>query len=299
MGKVAFYIVKLWAYGIAITPFCLLYVRSDIYYFLLYHVVRYRRKVVRKNLENSFPDKGVAELKKIEKAFYHNLCDVVLEACKLLRMKSGELQQHVRFKNPEMIQYLYDKNRSVFMAVPHSGNWEWLGKLLHTLSPHKCAAIYKKLSNPAFNAFLYKIRTNYNLDKEEMLESRFALKYLLQRKDLLNNVLIVADQTPMGQKTDYWTDFLHQDTCWFNGVEKMAKFLDYSVVFAGMRRVRRGYYEVEFQMICEDAQELPYGVVIEQYVRCLERFILENPDNWLWSHRRWKHHREVENSVGK
>lgn len=291
MKKIGFYIAKLWAYGIAVTPFSLLYLRSDISCFLVYHVVRYRRKVVRENLINSFPEKDLKELKKIEKAFYHNLCDLFVEICKLLIMKPEELQKHVRFNNPEVIRQLYDKQKSLFVAFPHSGNWEWFGKLMHVLSPHKCSAIYKKVSNPDFDKLMYQIRTNYNLDREEMLEARVSLKYLLQRKDLLNNILIVADQSPQGLKTDYWTEFLHQDTCWFNGVEKMAKLLDYAVVFAGMKRVKRGYYEVDFELLCEDVKDAPYGSVVEKYVRSLEKFINENPDNWLWSHRRWKHSR--------
>lgn len=291
MKKIGFYIAKLWAYGIAVTPFSLLYLRSDIFCFLVYHVVRYRRKVVRENLINSFPEKDLKELKKIEKAFYHNLCDLFVEICKLLIMKPEELQKHVRFNNPEVIRQLYDKQKSLFVAFPHSGNWEWFGKLMHVLSPHKCSAIYKKVSNPDFDKLMYQIRTNYNLDREEMLEARVSLKYLLQRKDLLNNILIVADQSPQGLKTDYWTEFLHQDTCWFNGVEKMAKLLDYAVVFAGMKRVKRGYYEVDFELLCEDVKDAPYGSVVEKYVRSLEKFINENPDNWLWSHRRWKHSR--------
>lgn len=291
MKKIGFYIAKLWAYGIAITPFPLLYLRSDIFCFLVYRIAHYRRKVVRQNLINSFPEKDLKELKRIEKAFYHNFCDLFVEICKLLVIKPEELQKHVRFNNPEVIQRLYDKQKSLFVAIPHSGNWEWFGKLMHVLSPHKCSAIYKKVSNADFDKLMYQIRTNYNLDREEMLEARVSLKYLLQRKDLLNNILIVADQSPQGLKTDYWTEFLHQDTCWFNGVEKMAKLLDYAVVFAGMKRVKRGYYEVDFELLCEDVKEAPHGSVVEKYVRSLENFIVENPDNWLWSHRRWKHSR--------
>lgn len=292
--KIGFYIAKLWAYGLAITPFRLLYLRSDIYFLLIYYIARYRRKVVRQNLLNSFPDKSRAELKRIEKSFYHNLCDVIVEACKLLVMKPEELKKHVHFKNPEIIMQLYDKQKSLFLALPHSGNWEWLGKLMHTLSPHKCAAIYKRIQNPDFDKFIYDMRTNYNLDMEQMLEARVALKYLLQRKEYLNMALIVADQSPMGLKSDYWTEFLHQDTCWFTGVEKIAKLLDYAVVFAGMKRVKRGYYEVEFELLYEDVKEASNGSVMEKYVRCLEKFIQENPDNWLWSHRRWKRKRAAE-----
>lgn len=291
MKKIGFYIVKLWAYGVAITPFTLLYLRSDFIFFLVYHVVRYRRKVVRTNLLSSFPEKSEKEIKSIEKHFYHNLCDLALEICKLLVMKPDDLKQHVVFTNPEMITELYEKQKSLFVAFPHSGNWEWFGKIMHTLSPHKASAIYKRIKNDDFEGFMLRLRTSFNLEYEQMIEANSAMKVLLSRRDIPNSILIVADQSPRGTEKDYWTDFLHQDTCWFTGLERMAKMLDYAVVFAEMRRTKRGYYEVTFKKICDNPIETEKGFVMEQYVRLLESFIYDNPDNWLWSHRRWKHSR--------
>ena len=291
MKKIGFYIVKLWAYGVAIMPFGLLYVRSDIFFFLVYHVAHYRRKVVRANLLNSFPEKSEKEIKSIEKQFYHNLCDLAVEICKLLVMKPEELKQHISFTNPEMISELYENKKSLFVALAHSGNWEWFGKIMHTLSPHKCSAIYKRVKNDDFEKLMLQIRTSYNLECEQMIEANVALKTLVARRELTNSIAIVADQSPHGTEKDYWTEFLHQDTCWFTGLERMAKMLDYAVVFAEIRRTKRGYYEVTFRKICDNPKETENGFIMEQYVRLLERFICENPDNWLWSHRRWKHSR--------
>lgn len=292
MKRIGFWVVKAMAWMIAITPFGLLYLKSDIDAFLLYHVVRYRRKVVRDNLVKSFPEKTLPEIKRIEKRFYRNFCDLTVEICKILRLKPEEMLRHVTFTNPELIQSLYDKGRSVFTAIPHSGNWEWYGKLMHTASRHKVAAIYKKMKNPYFDCFMKQLRTNYNLDQEEMIEASTALKALVRRKDLANAVLIVADQSPRGVNSDYWTDFLHRDTCWFYGLEKMARLLDYAVVFVNMNRVGRGRYSISFDLICEDPKTMEEGAIMEQYVRHVERFIEQNPDNWLWSHRRWKHTRQ-------
>ena len=284
--------VKAMAWMVAITPFGLLYLKSDIDAFLLYHVVRYRRKVVRDNLVKSFPEKTLPEIKRIEKKFYRNFCDLALEICKIMRLKPEEMLRRVTFTNPELMQSLYDKRRNVFTAIPHSGNWEWYGKLMHTASRHKVAAIYKKMKNPYFDCFMKQLRTNYNLDQEEMIEASTALKALVRRKDLANAVLIVADQSPRGVNSDYWTDFLHRDTCWFYGLEKMARLLDYAVVFVNMNRVGRGRYSISFDLICEDPKTMEEGAIMEQYVRHVERFIEQNPDNWLWSHRRWKHTRQ-------
>ena len=284
--------VKALAYLIALTPFGLLYLRSDIYFFFLYHIIRYRRKVVRDNLVKSFPDKDIKEIKKIERRFYHNFCDLVVEICKMMRLKPDEMASRVTFTNPELMQSLYEKGRSVFASIPHSGNWEWYGKLMHTVSEHKASAIYKKVKDPYFEAFMKELRMNFNKDQEVMIEASTALKTLVRRKDMVNAILIVADQSPRGVDTDYWTDFLHRDTCWFYGLEKMARLLDYAVVFVDMRRVGRGRYTVTFDLICEDPNTMEEGAIMEQYVRHVERFIQDDPDNWLWSHRRWKHTRQ-------
>ena len=292
MKKIGFWFLKAWAWMVALTPFCLLYVRSDIYYFLVYHVAHYRRKVVRDNLVKSFPEKSTKEIVAIERHFYHNLCDLIVEICKLLKMKPEELSQHVEFENPEVIRDFYAEGRSVFAAMPHSGNWEWFGKLMHTVSDHKSSAIYKRVKDPNFESFMLEIRTNYNLDQEQMIEAATALKALVRRRNLVNDILIIADQSPRGVDTDYWTDFLHRDTCWFTGLEKMARLLDYAVVFVEMTRERRGYYKVHFTTLCSNPKTVEEGEIMEAYVRHLEQFIVAQPDNWLWSHRRWKHTRQ-------
>lgn len=294
MSRVGYRMVKALAYGIAITPFPLLYIQSDLYAFLLYHLLRYRRKVVRANLLRSFPDKSIPEIRKIEKKFYKNFCDTALELCKLLKMTREDLEKRVRFTNPELIRGLYDKGKSLFYALPHSGNWEWFGKLMHTLSDHKCVAIYKRIQNACFEDFMLRLRTSGKEADDQMVESSQVFRTLVKRRNLKNAALIVADQSPRGIDTDYWIDFLNQDTCWFTGMEKMARKLDYAVVFVGMKRTGRGYYEVTFEEICRNPDQQPENGIIEQYARSLEHFIKTNPDNWLWSHRRWKHKRKFD-----
>lgn len=291
MEKIGFLLVKFWAYCLSISPYWLLYLRSDFYFFVVYHVAHYRRKVVRENLLRSFPEKDLNEIKAIEKRFYHNLCDQVVEMFKLLRMSVDEAKQRIIVTNPEVVSELYEKQKSLFLAIPHSGNWEWFGKRMQTISEHHPMAIYKKVKSPVFDRFILELRTNLPV---EMVESNSALRGLAQRTGKLDQVLILADQSPQGLKSDYWTEFLHQDTCWFTGLERMAKFLDYAVVFVDMKRLRRGYYELTFHPITEAPKETEKDYIMEQYVRHIERFIHEQPDNWLWSHRRWKHVRNQE-----
>ena len=278
-----------WAKLNAALPFWLLYLKSDVFYFVVYHVARYRRKVVRENLLRSFPDKPHKEIKAIEKRFYRNLCDQFVEAPKMMRMGPDGYRSRIAFSNPELAQQLYGQQKNIFFAIPHSGNWEWFGKLIPSLSPHKGLAIYKKVQNAAFERLMLEMRT-----KDcplEMVESNFALKRLAQLRGELNAVLMMADQSPRGVESDYWTEFLHQDTCWFTGLERIAKMLDYAVVFVDMRRQGRGRYEVRFDLITDDPKSMAKGELMEHYVRSVEQFINDNPDNWLWSHRRWKHQR--------
>ena len=289
MSKLGFHIVKWWMGFLSIHPYWLLYLKSDFYYVLTYHLIRYRRKVVRENLLRSFPEKDAKAIKTIEKHFYRNLCDLFVEAPKMLNMKPDGYKYRINYTNPELLTQLYEQHKNVFYAIPHSGNWEWFGKMTGDLTAHNCLAVYKKVQNPVFEQLMLYLRTKDVM--LEMVESNSALRRLTQLRDNCNAVLMVADQTPHGLASDHWTEFLHQDTCWFTGLERIAKMLDYAVVFVAMKRTGRGHYEVTFELIADQPKETEKGYIIEQYVRCVERFIQEQPDNWLWSHRRWKHQR--------
>ena len=289
MSKLGFHIMKLWVRFLSIHPYWLLYLKSDGYSFLLYHVLRYRRKVIRQNLLHSFPDKDKREIKRIERLFYRNFCDLVVEGTKTTNMDLVRDEGRVKFTNPELIARLYEQHKSVIIASPHSGNWEWFVKLMPELSHHKSLAVYKTIKNSVFNQLLFYLRTKGCA--LELMETRDTLKRLEELKGSTNAVLMLADQTPRGADTDYWTDFLHQDTCWYKGLEYIAKKLDYAVVFVAMKRLKRGFYEVSFDLITDNPEETEKDYIVEQYVRCVERFIEANPDNWLWSHRRWKHER--------
>ena len=292
MAKIGFHIVKLWVAFLSIHPYWLLYLKSDCYYFLVYHLLHYRRKVVRQNLLRSFPEKDENEIKSIERRFYHNLCDMFVEAPKMLRMKSNGYQNRITYTNLELVQGLFEQGKNVFYALPHSGNWEWFGKMIPQLTPHKGLAVYKMVKNPVFERVMLYLRT---CDTDlEMMESKTVMRRLLELGDSCNAVLMMADQSAHGSATDYWTEFLHQDTCWFTGIERLAKKLDYAIVFVDMRRKGRGRYEVSFELITDTPKAMNNGEIMERYVRCVERFIQDNPDNWLWSHRRWKHTRKTE-----
>lgn len=289
MRKLGFHILKLWTAFQSIQPFWLLYLKSDIIRLLVFHVIRYRRRVVRTNLLRSFPEKDIKAIKSIERDFYRDLCDQFVEAPKMMRMGQDGFRERMDFADTSLAQRLYEQKKNVFFAIPHSGNWEWFGKTMPLLSSHRALAVYKKIKNPAFDRLMLEMRTRDC--PLEMVEANFALKRLAQLRNEPNAVLMMADQSPRGVDSDYWTEFLHQETCWFMGLERIAKMLDYAVVFVDMRRTGRGRYAVSFDLLVDDPKAMGKNEIMERYVRRVEQFIQDNPDNWLWSHRRWKHHR--------
>ncbi|MBG0782341.1 MAG: lysophospholipid acyltransferase family protein [Bacteroidales bacterium] len=278
-------IARFWGYF----PLWFLYIFSDILYYFGYYLFRYRRSVVWKNLMVSFPEKSKSEIKTIEKKFYHNLTDFFAEYIKMARISKEELYKRVHYENPELLKQLADQGKSVFLATGHCGNWEWFGKAIPLNTHHNGIAIYKQLSNKAFEELVKEIRTNHN--NLTMLESRTTYRGLKQLNDKNNAVFIAADQSPSGSEQDYWTNFLNHDTAFFNGLEKMAKALDYVVMFVENSRIRRGYYKIKLTPITLQPRQTAPNEITENYVRMLEKAIVEQPDNWLWSHRRWKHQR--------
>lgn len=294
MKKIGFLFVRSLAKLLGFLPMRVLYLLADFLYFIVYYIIRYRQNVVRQNLQASFPEKTDRERKQIEKEFYHHFADLMAEYVKMTRISEKELRKRITIENPGIIQELYDEGRNVFLALGHCGNWEWFGMAVYAVTKHRPFAIYKRLSNLYFEDFIKSIRTS--IDPLQMIESRSAYRSLKQLDDRLNAVVILADQSPAGNEQDYWTTFLNQETAFFTGLEKMAKALDYSVVFVENIKVKRGYYKVVFSLANAKPKMEPTNYILETYARMLEQAIVKNPANWLWSHRRWKHQRNKSES---
>lgn len=266
-----------------------LFLLSDIIALKLYYLFRYRRKVVRKNLINSFPDRPLKEIRKIERGFYFHLANVMMETIQQLNFKPSTLKQHYIIKNKVVLEELLSKNKSVLVAFSHSNNWELLGRVLGYEFNVPTYALYKQLSSAIFDRLMIEIRTRIGLIG--LLESQSAYRKLAGMKETQKIVFLLGDQTPPGHETDHWTQFLNQETPFFNGIEKMARSFDHGVVFIASKKIRRGFYSFEVIKITENPRETSQGEITEQYVRLLENTILQQPQTWLWSHRRWKHQR--------
>jgi KDO2-lipid IV(A) lauroyltransferase len=290
MQKLGFFIAYGFLWLITLLPLSGLFLIGDLFYFVAHHLLGYRKRVVESNLQNSFPEKGKKEIAQIQKQFYRHLGDSFIEWFYPLHRSADQLKPHYHFKNPELLNELYGKGKSVAGVLGHYGNWEWLS-LLPTEVKHKVWAIHKPLKNPYFNDLINGLRSKYGVNMVSTTESFRKLK-TEKDKGEITMTYFLADQSPQKSKIKYWTEFLNQDTPIFLGAEQIAKKLDMAVVFFDIRKIKRGYYEIEFQLITENpSAEEPYYIT-EAHVRALEKRIKEEPSWWLWSHRRWKHSRD-------
>ena len=270
-------------------PFFVLYGISDIAYFLIYRVIGYRKRVVFENLRNSFPDKSEEEIKQIAKQFYHYFTDIFVEFLKGYSISKEDILERNKIVNPELLFQYKAKNQPFIIVSGHISNWEWIIHPLN-LSGIPMDIVYQKLSNPFTEKLTRLIRGRFSTSP--LIEKKDTIRQTIERKDIFRALCLGSDQSPTHWKTAYWTIFLNQDSGFFTGTERIARKFDYPVVFSEMRRVKRGYYEIEFTEIATpNYKDLPDGEITERFVRMLEKSINKYPSDYLWSHRRWKHKR--------
>lgn len=260
---------------------------SDILRFFIYRVFRYRVKVVRENLRNSFPEKSVQELVNIEQKFYVHLCDLIFENFFLLHASRERAMRRCRFVDIEQFEKLHAHGRSAILATGHYGNWE-LFALMGARIKHYPLGVYKPLNDKRFEGLLNKARERFGGVPVPMYDTlRVLIQYMNSDKPALLG--LVTDQTPPAADIKYWTNFLNQQTPVFLGVEKIAQKLDLPVYFCSMNKVKRGKYEVRFTLLTDKPKECKPYEITEMHVKALEELIRKHPEFWLWSHRRWKH----------
>jgi KDO2-lipid IV(A) lauroyltransferase len=266
-------------------PFRLIYVFSDFLAFLFYHIIQYRKKVIFANLNLAFPNKSKKEIRKIAKKSYLNLTDILLESLKGFTVNNETLKKRYRILNPQLLQNYYSKNRSLIGVSGHYGNWEW-GALAGAIQiQHLPIAFYKPLSNKLIDNYIKRSRT----ENGTLLKSMFQTTQSFQDYKKENCIfLMVADQNPGDISKAHWVKFLGQKTACLHGPEKHAKLNDYPVVYIDIQRIKRGYYTVYFSILVEKPNEYQEGQITEAYMKKLESIIIKKPENWLWSHKRWK-----------
>lgn len=265
------------------------YAVSDALFPLVYHVVRYRRSVVRRNLTASFPEKTAKEIKRIERGFYHFFCDYIVETCMLLSFSPEEMRKRMKITGGEAISEAARNNDTVILFLGHYGNWEWISSMPLWVAPDvHCSQLYRPLNNEAFESVFMRLRSRFggeNIPKNEALR-----RILTFRREGTKAIIgFIADQSPRPQNIHDRIAFLHQDTPVFTGGERIAKKLNAPVYFADVKRVSRGHYECELQLMTTNPAEHPDWEITNEYMRRLEAAIRRQPEIWLWSHKRWKH----------
>jgi KDO2-lipid IV(A) lauroyltransferase len=293
--KIIFILFKAFASLISRLPFRLLYLFSDLVRIFLQYVIRYRRKIIIHNLSRSFPEKTPAEIRTIINSYYRNLADIIVEVIKLQRISPEELKERFSFTGFEHLNNAFDNKRSVILAIGHCGNWEWMGAIFGILSPVKGFGVVKPLADINFHKYMESLRHRFNPDGTIPFQHTYRA-FIRNKREMVTINAIAADQTPTRSEINYWTSFLNQDTPFFMGVEKLARSLDFSVVYIDIRRTGRGRYTGDIQLITHDPQQTAELEITEKYIRLLEDSIRRNPDNWLWSHRRWKFERSLPQS---
>jgi KDO2-lipid IV(A) lauroyltransferase len=279
---------------VSLLPLRLLYVLADALFFPLYYVVRYRRKVVRRNLWSAFPEKDAGEIARIERGFYHYFCDTMVETLKSFSIRKQNLMRRMTFEGiDEMVADMERQGKTFsFVYLGHYGNWEWIASLQYWVpQDYLCAQIYHPLYNKAFDRLFLRLRNRYG---GECIPMKETLRRIIRLRQEKRKTIIgfISDQAPKWNSIHHWTDFLHHDTPVFTGTEKIGKQVDAVFYYTEVTRPRRGEWKCSFHPMTDADKHTPDFQITDQYIRLLEQMIQQAPQFWLWSHNRWKRTRE-------
>jgi KDO2-lipid IV(A) lauroyltransferase len=287
MSAILYYLTLPFLYLVSILPRPLLYLLSDFIYVLVYTVFGYRKKVVTSNLLNAFPDKTTEEINKIRRDFYHYFCDLSLETIKTLSISPAATRQYFDEGDLSVLEHYFREKKSVIIVMGHLGNWELAGAYFSQMSLHQLYVIYHPLANKHFDRMFYRMRTRSGIKLYAMKET---FRGMLRDRNKLTATAFIADQTP-SPGSAYWMKFLNQDTPVFKGTEAIARKLGYPVVYLSVIREKRGRYRLAAELLAEHPDRFEENQLTELHTKRLERDIIDHPETWLWSHRRWKHKR--------
>ena len=269
-------------------PYKVLYILSEVMLFVVYRIFRYRIDTVQKNLKNSFPKHSLTDLKKIEKKFYRNFCDVLLENLLLYTISEKELKKRMKLLNPEIFDALCNKNKGAILIGAHYNNWEWMALSLGVYAKQDVFSVYKPLNNKTINALMLKARERFGANIVPM--ASFA-KTVLENKNRATINLMLTDQSPHKSKVDFYCTFLNQDTPFYLGPEKLVNAANLELLFVEVHRIKRGFYEMKIITLKDKSIEEKESKTL-LHVNHLEKIINDQPENWLWSHKRWKNSRK-------
>lgn len=277
-------------------PFRVLYLISDGLYLVLYKIIGYRKRIVFKNLKNAFPEKPQSELSQIASGYYHHFCDLIVESIKIFSISKEEATRRCTVRNPERWQALYDQGRNLVLVGGHYNNWELMAVSIAPQVPHQIFGLNRTFQNRFMDHKVNQSRGKFGMILHPARKAREVYERTHHQPF---GAIFGADQSPSTAKKVYWMPFLNQETAVYYGVEKIAKAYNAPVIFGSIHKVKRGYYEVTYEVLEADPANSPYGKITQQHTRCLEKQILEDPTKWIWSHNRWKMKRKQKDPLHK
>lgn len=270
-------------------PLRVLYVFSDFFYLIIYYIVGYRKKIARKNIEKSFPEKSKKELRRIERRFFRYFCDLFVETFYEMHMSEKEVLRRMDLGDIDLIMEQYAKGKSIMLMSAHYGNWEWASAFALKLPKDmQIYNVYKRLNNKKFDNFMLEIRSKF---KGQSVEIHNLLRTMvnLRKEGRVSVFGMISDQSPWVGNINHWNTFLNQDTPVITGTEQLAKKFDYPVFYIHIHRVKRGYYKFEYIPVSLEPTLTSEFEISNKYMEILEKKIQAAPEYWLWTHNRWKH----------
>jgi KDO2-lipid IV(A) lauroyltransferase len=292
MKIVLFKVLKIFMYLLSMIPFRALYFLSDILFYIIFYVIKYRRKVVEKNLFNAFPEKSISERYEIEKKFYVHFLDLIFESIKSMTISQKEIQKRFVFKNPEEITKYTDTGKSIIAVSGHYGNWEWGPLASANTFKSNVLVVYKPLTNKRFEKLLNLIRSRFGAI---MVPMKLTLRKIVEYKSNPSIIVLVGDQTPPKEESHFFTRFLNQQTAIFLGVEKIAIKTNYPIFYFNITKIKRGHYECLLKLLVDKPKLTNEYEITHIHTQELEKIIRSKPEYWLWSHKRWKFTQKLNN----
>lgn len=272
---------------ISLLPRRILYIISDVLAYFLHKVFKYRRSLIEKNLAISFPDKNSIWIQETTKTFYRNIADVIVESIQAFSMSTAQGDVRINVINPEVLQKCFDKGRSVIITGGHYVSWESTTFIADQI-PHSLFALYKPLKNKFMEK---KIKSSREATGTNMIPISEFRPYFEEKGVKPRAFIFGIDQSPRKNR-GIWMNFLNRESLVFTGPERLSKEFDVDIVAGRVERLGRGRYEVRFELLFDNPRSTDDNEITITTNRDLERQILRNPANWLWSHNRWKHSRD-------
>jgi KDO2-lipid IV(A) lauroyltransferase len=268
-------------------PLPILYVVGYVAYFIAFHIMRWRRDRAERDIANAFPEKPAEWRASLLRQCYKNLADTIVEAFWGFGASADQLKARVKFADADLIRRAIDRRQTIVLLAAHHGNWEWLLLAAGANFPIPIDVVYQPQRIASLDEFLRDVRCRFG---GKLIPRKQFVYELLSHAGEPRAYALIADQTPRKEDPKHWTRFLRQDTAFFVGAGKIAKFLEAPVYFVSMKRERRGHYVVRLDVLAEPPyEEVDDAVIVERYARCLERAILDSPADWLWLQKKWKY----------